>query len=78
MDSAIQHLNNPGLMIEALIYKQILLTIFSRKCMKISLENLYLDIILRLKGLNLCGKILCRSQKTIFWVHFQIVHQFRE
>ena len=78
MDSAIQHLNNPGLMIEALIYKHILLTIFSRKCMKISLENLYLDIILRLKGLNLCSKILCRSEKTIFCVHFQIVPQWVE
>ena len=30
---------------------------------------------IEVKGLNLCSKILCRSQKTIFWVHFQIVPQ---
>ena len=47
MDSAIQRLNNPGLMGKALIYKQILLTNSSRKCM----ENLYLDI--GVKGVKL-------------------------
>ena len=35
---------NRVLMGKALIYKQILLTNSSRKCMEISLENLYLDI----------------------------------
>ena len=35
---------NRALMGKALIYKQILLTNSSRKCMEISLENLYLDI----------------------------------
>ena len=43
VDSAIQLLNNWGLMGEALINKRILSTSSLTKCMEISLENLFLD-----------------------------------
>ena len=56
-----ENYENNHLMVIALIHKQILITSSSRKCMEISLENLYLDI----GGLKGLQKIVTSMTKLL-------------